>query len=71
MFMIKRIQNHNGKESIQKIVDSLYTSKLRLGLPLYGKIKWNQLDTQEKWFNRSTIESKQDAKIHEREQTER
>ena len=35
---------------LQKIVDSLYTSKLRYGLPLFGKIKWNQLETQEKWL---------------------
>ena len=50
MFTIKRINNHIGKENIQKIVDSLYMSKLRYGLPLYGKIKWSKTDTQEKWL---------------------
>ena len=50
MFIIKRINSHIGKVNIQKIVDSLYTSKLRYGLPLFGKIKWNQSDTQEKWL---------------------
>ena len=50
MFVIKRIQNQVGKKSIKKIVDSLYTSKLRYGLPLLGKIKWKENDTQEKWL---------------------
>ena len=50
MFIIKRIQNQVGKKSIKKIVDSLYTSKLRYGLPLFGKIKWTETDTQEKWL---------------------
>ena len=50
MFIIKRIQNHVGKESFKKVVDSLYTSKLRYGLPLFGKVKWNIKDTQEKWL---------------------
>ena len=49
MFTIKRIQNQVGKNSIKKIVDSLYTSKLRYGLPLFGKIKWKENDIQEKW----------------------
>ena len=31
-------------------MDSLYTSKLRYGLPLFGKIKWNPSDIQEKWL---------------------
>ena len=50
MFMIQRIKNKVGKDSIKKIADSLYTSKLRYGLPLFGKIKWNVTDTQEKWL---------------------
>ena len=48
--MIQRIKNKVGKDSIKKIADSLYTSKLRYGLPLFGKIKWNVTDTQEKWL---------------------
>ena len=50
MFNVKRIQNQVGKTSIKKVVDSLYTSKLRYGLPMYGKIRWNENDTQEKWL---------------------
>ena len=50
MFIVKRIQNQVGKKSIKKIVDSLYMSKIRYGLPLFGKIKWKENDTQEKWL---------------------
>ena len=50
MFIVKRIQNQIGKESIKKIVDSLYTSKLRYGIPQFGKIKWSEKETQEKWL---------------------
>jgi hypothetical protein len=49
-FIVKRIANHVGKESIKKIVDSLYTSKLRYGLTLFGQVKWNDTDIQEKWL---------------------
>ena len=49
-FIVRRIANQVGKDSIKKIVDSLYTSKLRYGLPLFGKIKWNENDVQEKWL---------------------
>ena len=49
-FIVKRIANHVGKESIKKIVDSLYTSKLRYGLTLFGQVKWNDTDVQEKWL---------------------
>ena len=31
-------------------MDSLYTSKLRYGLPLFGKIKWKETEVQEKWL---------------------
>ena len=51
MFVVKRIQNQVGKSGIKKIVDSLYTSKLRYGLPLFGKIKWKESDPQEKWLS--------------------
>ena len=47
---MKRIANQVGKESIKKIVDSLYTLKLRYGLPLFGKIKWKETEVQEKWL---------------------
>ena len=40
LFMIKRLRNELNRESIIKVADSLYTSKLRYGLGLYGKIRW-------------------------------
>ena len=40
LFMIKRLRNEINRESLIKIADSLYTSKLRYGLGLFGKIRW-------------------------------
>ena len=50
MFIIKRLRNELNKESIIKIADSLYTSKLRYGLALYGKIRWSEEDVQTQEF---------------------
>ena len=44
LFMIKRLRNEINKESLIKIADSLYTSKLRYGLGLFGKIRWTEED---------------------------
>ena len=46
LFMIKRLRNELNKESIIKIADSLYTSKLRYGLALYGKIRWSEEESK-------------------------
>ena len=50
LFMIRRLRNALNKESIIKIADSLYTSKLRYGLALYGKIRWNEVDIKTQEF---------------------
>ena len=50
LFMIRRLRNALNKESIIKIADSLYTSKLRYGLALYGKIRWNEEDVRTQEF---------------------
>ena len=50
MFIIKRLKNQIGGAYTKKIVDSLYTSKLRYGLPLYGKIRWTENDVNTKPF---------------------
>ena len=44
LFMIKRLRNEINRESLIKIADSLYTSKLRYGLGLFGKIRWRDDD---------------------------
>ena len=71
MFIVKRNQNQVGKKSIKKIVYSLYMSKLRYGLPLFGKIKWKENNTQEKWLTDLQFKSKQNAKVYEWNQTNR
>ena len=39
MFIFKRLKNQIGGVYMKKTMDSLYTSKLRYGLPLFGRIK--------------------------------
>ena len=50
MFIIKRLKNQIECVYIKKIVDSLYTSKLRYGLPLFGRIRWTVTDSTLKPF---------------------
>ena len=50
LFMIKRLRNAINRESLIKVADSLYTSKLRYGLGLLGKIRWTENDTQTNEF---------------------
>ena len=35
-FLIRRLSNHVDKHQMKKIADSIWTSKLRYGLQLYG-----------------------------------
>ena len=42
MFVIKRLRNELNRESLIKIADSLYTSKLMYGLAICGKIRWTE-----------------------------
>jgi hypothetical protein len=37
--LIKRLRNHINAEKLKKIVDSLWTSKLRYGLQLWAKVR--------------------------------
>jgi hypothetical protein len=39
LFMVKRISNHISKNKVRKVVDSLWTSKLRYGLQLCSKVR--------------------------------
>ena len=38
-YIIRRLQSHLSKQSILKIVDGLFTSKIAYGLQLYGKVR--------------------------------
>jgi hypothetical protein len=39
LFMVKRISNHISKNKLRKVVDSLWTSKLRYGLQLCSEVR--------------------------------
>ena len=39
LFMVKRISNHISKNKLRKVVDSLWTSKLRYGLQLCTEVR--------------------------------
>ena len=44
MFTIKRLMNHLNNKAMSKIVDGLFTCKIRYGLQLYGKVRLNAQD---------------------------
>ena len=44
LFVIKRLKNHIGHQSLNKLVDGLFTSKINYGLQLYGKVRWTAND---------------------------
>ena len=43
-FLIRRLQNVMNKESLLKVADSLYMSKIRYGLQLMGKVRMSKED---------------------------
>ena len=44
LFAIKRSKNHIIAESLVKVVDGLFTSKINYGLQLYGKVRMSNVD---------------------------
>ena len=47
LYIIKRLSNVLSKDRVKRIYDSLYTSKLRYGLQLFGKVRYNGEDSQD------------------------
>ena len=45
LFLLRRLSNSVNKKSLKKVADSLFTSKIRYGLQLLGKVRWNESDT--------------------------
>ena len=39
LYIIGRLQSHLSKKAVLKVVDGLFTSKIRYGLQLYGKVR--------------------------------
>ena len=46
LYIIRRLQSHLSKKAVLKIVDGLFTSKLRYGLQLYGKVRSKESDPE-------------------------
>ena len=46
LYIICRLQSHLSKKAVLKIVDGLFTSKLRYGLQLYGKVRTKESDPE-------------------------
>ena len=46
LYIIRRLQNHLSKKAVRKVVDGLFTSKLRYGLQLYGKVRSKESDPE-------------------------
>ena len=44
LYIIRRLKSHLSMKSIIKVVDGLFTSKIRYGLQLYGKVRLGQED---------------------------
>ena len=44
---LRRLKNFVNKEALKKIADSIFTSKVRYGLQLLGKIRWSDQDSKQ------------------------
>jgi hypothetical protein len=49
--MVKRLMNQLNYNALMKVVDGLFTSKLRCGLQLYGKVRRNDEDPKNAYFS--------------------
>ena len=44
LYLIKRLSNSLNKKSLIKVAESIFTSKIRYGLQLLGRIRWTDAD---------------------------
>ena len=54
-YLIRRLSNHLDKPQLKKVADSIWTSKLRYGLQLYGPVRKNNSDPQMADFEKLQI----------------
>ena len=50
IYIIRRLRSHLSFASVLKLVDGLFTSKLRYGLQLYGCVRWGKADPSCTYF---------------------
>ena len=58
LYIIRRLKSHLSLRSIAKVVDGLFTSKIRYGLQLYGKVRIRSEDPTCEIFKRIQIVQK-------------
>ena len=46
LYILRRMRNHLTKKSILKLVDSIFISKVRFGVQLYGSVRTSNNDTE-------------------------
>ena len=45
LFVLRGLKNFVNNNSLKKVADSIFTSKIRYGLQLLGKIRWSKEDS--------------------------
>ena len=48
LFLIKRLNNYISKDRLKKIADSLYQSKIRYGIQLFGNVRLKNEEPSQK-----------------------
>ena len=43
-FVLRRLKNFINKKALTKVANSIFVSKIRYGLQLLGKVRWNESD---------------------------
>ena len=46
LYIIRRLKSHVSQSSVLKLVDGLFTSKIRYGLQLYGRVRISEQDPE-------------------------
>ena len=47
LFLLRRLKGQLNKKSLKKVADSLFTSKIRYGLQLLGKVRVTEKDPKQ------------------------
>ena len=65
LFLIKIIKNQLSADRLKKVADGIWTSKLRYGLQLYGKVRTNNTDPMNSAIKKLQIAQNKFARVLE------
>ena len=65
LFLIKIIKNQLSADRLKKVADGIWTSKLRYGLQLYGKVRTNNTDPMNSTIKKLQIAQNKFARVLE------